>query len=424
MTGANESQRGRCSATHTQLTPEQPPEYLSVEARGAVMSWLANVSAGTEPLCDLAGSGAVGCFEREFASFVGAEFAVAAPSATLALLALLQAIGVGSGDEVVASTYGWGSSVAPILTLGAVPVFADIEADTLGLDPLDVARRITPQTRAILATHMCGVPCDVDELERIAGRAGLPLLFDAAQALGAVPTGRSIGNCGVASVFSFGHQKLLPLGDGGMITTNDHRLFVELLRITQHPIRTLPQAIEFGLPDAFDEVSLSSRMHGVAASMGLAMLPAIPDRIARRREVCDALVDRLSALPGIRVSGTERASRSAFHTFALTLVPAELGDAKRDDVVAALRSLGIQISAGPVRVPLHLRHRFRELSSFDTTSRSQLAVCPVAQHRCDETEIMLESESRWTRVPKARVQEIGDAFESVVSQLLDRHRNR
>ena len=409
--------------TLRQLTPELSLEYLSAEARGAAMSWLADVSSGVEPLCDLAGSGAVSRFEKEFAAFVGAEFAVAAPSATLSLLALLQAIGVGPGDEVIASTYGWGSTVMPILTVGAVPVFADIDADTLGLDPLDVGRRITPRTRAILATHMCGLPCDVVGLERTAVRAGIPVLFDAAQALGAAPTGRPIGNCGLASVFSFGHQKLLSLGDGGMLTTNDYRLFAELLRITQHPIRTLPQAIELGFPDAFDEVSLSSRMHGVAAAMGCALLPAIPDRIAQRREACDYLSERLSALPGIRVCGTQRAGRPAFHTVAMTLVPHELGDVHRDGVLELLRSLGIQISAGPVRVPLHQRHRFREPSSIAGSTHSPSRACPVAESRCAESEIVLESDSRWTRTPKARVQEIGDAFEYAVSQLISRRQN-
>ena len=424
MTGATECRKlDRRPETLAELTPELSLDCLPAEARGAAMSWLADVSSGVEPLCDLAGSGAVSRFEKEFAAFVGAEFAVAAPSATLALFALLQAIGVVPGDEVIASTYGWGSTVMPILTRGAVPVFADIDADTLGLDPLDIGRRITPRTRAIVATHMCGIPCDVVELEQVAARAGIPLVFDAAQALGAVPTGRLIGTCGIASVFSFGHQKLLSLGDGGMITTNDYRLFAELLRITQHPIRTLPQAIELGLPDAFDEVSLSSRMHGVVAAMGCALLPAIPDRIAQRREACEFLSERLRDLPGIRVSGAQREGRSAFHTFAMTLVPSELGDVDRDDALELLRSRGIQISTGPVRVPLHQRHRFREPSRIAGITHRALHACPVAESRCAESEIMLESDSRWTRAPKARVQEIGDAFESAVSQLLGRRQN-
>lgn len=400
------------------VTLEYPVAHLPPGTQAAVGGWLSRVDAGIEPLSDLAGAGAVQAFEEQFGAFVGAEFAMAAPSATLALLALLRALGVGPGDEVIVSAYGWGSTLSPILTIGAVPVFADVDADTLGLDAADVLNRITPRTRAVVATHMCGIPCDVAALERVAGHAGIPLLFDAAQALGTLPAGGPVGMCGVASVFSFGHRKLLSLGDGGMVVTNDRRLFAELLRVTQHPLCTLPLAIEYGFADALDEVSLSSRLHGLVATMGCAVLQAVPDRLEQRREACGVLIERLRALPGFRVNGATQVGGHAFHTLALTLVPNELGGIGRREVMALLRSAGVPISAGPVGVPLHLRPRFNPRRAVCEQHGAATSVLLIAEHRCAQTELMIESESRWTQVPKARVHELADAFECVAEQLL------
>lgn len=402
------------------VTPELPVEALPRGARAAVNAWLARVSRGDEPFCDLAGSGEVEQFSAQFGEYVGAQYAVAAPSATLALLSLLRAIEVGPGDEVIVSTYGWGSTVAPVLMLGATPVFADIDPDNLGLRATDVENRITPNTAAILATHMCGIRADVARLEQLASENLLPLIFDAAQALGAQPAARQHGACGDASVFSFGHRKLLSLGEGGMVVTNHRHLYMELVRGTQHPLCTLPLAIEYGLPDSFDEVSLSSRMHGAVAAMGSALLPDVDRRMESRRLACKRLTKRLKGLPGFRVNGASQIDANSFHTFALTVVPEELNNHSRDSIAAALRAVGVPIVKGPVLTPLHRRHRFAAVPQFATSDGPGDNALPTAEQRCARQELVLESESRWSRVPSARIAELGDAFEHVAESLLRR----
>lgn len=174
----------------------------------------------------------VEALEAEVAAFCEARHAVGVSSGTDALLATLMALGVGPGDEVVTSTYSFFASAGVIARLGARPVFADIEPRTFTLDPADLARRLSPRTRAIMPVHLFGACCDMEAIGALAAARGIPVVEDAAQAIGARDArGRSAGTIGVAGCLSFFPTKNLgAFGDGGMILTNDADL-AERLRV-------------------------------------------------------------------------------------------------------------------------------------------------------------------------------------------------
>jgi dTDP-4-amino-4,6-dideoxygalactose transaminase len=173
--------------------------------------------------------------ERELASMIGVEHAIGVSSGTDALLLALMALGIGPGDEVITPTFSFFATAGCVSRLGAVPVFVDVDPVTLSADPAAVERAITPKTRAILPVHLFGLCADMDALQAIATRAGIPVIEDAAQAIGATKGNRPAGTFGLAGCFSFFPSKNLgAFGDGGLVTTNDARLAAEMRLLRNH----------------------------------------------------------------------------------------------------------------------------------------------------------------------------------------------
>lgn len=162
--------------------------------------------------------------EQRFAEMCGEQFALAVTSGTAALLCGLAALEIGPGDEVIVPAYTWIASVEAVMGVGAVPVVAEVD-ETLTLDVNDVARRITPRTKAILPVHMRGAPCDMDGLMALAEKHGLAVVEDVAQAVGASYRGRRLGSIGTLGAFSFQFNKVITAGEGGMVITNDEELY-------------------------------------------------------------------------------------------------------------------------------------------------------------------------------------------------------
>jgi dTDP-4-amino-4,6-dideoxygalactose transaminase len=174
-------------------------------------------------------------FEREIAAQLEVEHAVGLSSGTDALLAVLMAIGIGPGDEVITPTYSFFATAGTVSRLGATPVFVDIDPRTFNLDPALLARALTPRTRAIVPVHLFGLSADLDPVLDIARQAGVPVIEDAAQAIGARYHGRVLGGFGLAACFSFFPSKNLgAFGDGGLATTNDASLARELRLLRNH----------------------------------------------------------------------------------------------------------------------------------------------------------------------------------------------
>ena len=173
--------------------------------------------------------------ERELALMLEVKEAVGVSSGTDALLAAMMALNIGPGDEVVTSTYSFFATAGCVARLGAKPVFVDIDPITYNIDPAAAAAAVTPRTRAIIPVHLYGQSADLDSLADAAGRAGVPIVEDAAQAIGATYKGRTIGGVGRAGCFSFFPSKNLgAFGDGGLVTTNEGALAAELRRMRVH----------------------------------------------------------------------------------------------------------------------------------------------------------------------------------------------
>ncbi|GAB4116219.1 MAG: DegT/DnrJ/EryC1/StrS family aminotransferase [Roseiflexaceae bacterium] len=162
--------------------------------------------------------------EQRFAEQFGSRYAVAVTSGTASLICGLIGLGVGPGDEVIVPAYTWIASASAVLAVGAIPVVAEVDS-SLTLNPHDVERRITPRTKAMIAVHMRGAPCQMDALMAIGARHGIRVLEDVAQACGASYHGRRLGTIGDAGAFSFQFNKIITAGEGGMVLTNDQQIF-------------------------------------------------------------------------------------------------------------------------------------------------------------------------------------------------------
>jgi len=329
-------------------------------------------------------------FEREFAAYQGAKHGVTCNSGTTALHVALLALGVGPGDEVIVPAYTFQATAAAVLLSNAVPVFADIQSDTMNLDPDSVAAAITPRTKAILPVYLAGLPADMARFQELADRHGLLILEDAAQAHGAVWRGKKVGSIGHAGAFSFQASKNLCAGEGGFITTNDDRV----------------AAVAAGLRDCgraagrpFYEhhlIGYNFRMTEMQSALLRSRLQHLEAETERRFRNGRRLTQLLSQLPGIAPLDPEpgEGDRRAYHLYAVRIYPDQLYGLTRDQFVAALSAEGIPAMAG-YGWPLYQNPVFREgrfhqhgcpincahySGSVDYTKIS----CPVTERLCQE----------------------------------------
>lgn len=236
-------------------------------------------------------------FERGFEAYIGCDFALATSSCTGAMHMGLAALGIGTGDEVILADTNWIATAAPIVHLGATPVFVDVLAETWCIDPAEVARHITPRTKAIVATHLYGNLCDMDALLEIGRRNRVPVIEDAAEAIGSQWHERHAGSMGLFATFSFHGTKTLTTGEGGMLVTSDAALYERVLTLSNHG-RARGQTKQFW-PDA---VGFKYKMSNIEAAIGCAQLERIKELVARKREILYAYMVRLCAIPGISMN--------------------------------------------------------------------------------------------------------------------------
>ncbi|MFK3818840.1 DegT/DnrJ/EryC1/StrS family aminotransferase [Pseudomonas sp. NPDC089407] len=210
-------------------TPFSPwPSFTEEEAnavRDVVLSNKVNYWTGQE--CR--------AFEKEFAAWVGTDYAIALANGTVALDLALQALGIGAGDEVVVTPRTFLASVSSIVNAGAIPVFAEVDEDTQNITAETIKAVLTPQTRGIICVHLAGWPCDMDPIMALADKHGLKVIEDCAQAHGAEYKGRPVGSIGHVGAWSFCQDKIMTTGgEGGMITTNDHALWSAMWAFKDH----------------------------------------------------------------------------------------------------------------------------------------------------------------------------------------------
>ena len=321
----------------------------------------------------------VPAFERAFAERVETRFAVACSSGTAGLHVALNRLGLEPGDEVVTSSFSFIASANVIVHERATPVFAEIDEATLNVDPAAVEAAITPRTKAILPVHIFGYPCDIEAISRIAADAGIPVVEDACEALGGSVAGRPVGKHGNPAVYGFYPNKQLTTGEGGMITTDDEDVALELRSLVNQ-----------GRSDNGDwlvhqRVGFNQRMDEMSAALGIAQLEKLDALLEARGRVAERYGEVLSGIDGVELPyrGPERRSWFIYYV--------RLADQlDRDAVAAGLAARGV--ATRPYLPAIHLQPPYRERFGFaegmlpvtERVSRSTLALPFYAQLEDDD----------------------------------------
>lgn len=256
-------------------------------------------------------------FERGLESYLGVEHAITVNSGTTALVAALTAHGIGEGDEVIVPAFTFIATANAVELVGARPVFADVERESYGLDPDDVAATVDDDTAAILPVHPYGAPCRIDALADVAADAGVPLIEDVAEAFGADYRGQPLGTIGDSAALSFCQNKILPTGEGGAVVTDDDDLAA---RVEQFRSHGRASTAYFDSADSGEYVAVGTnvRMADLVASVGCAQLETVEQYIADRRRVASALSDGLSTVPGVEPHTAAGRGRHVYQLYTVT----------------------------------------------------------------------------------------------------------
>jgi perosamine synthetase len=293
----------------------------------------------------------VPAFERAFAERVGTRFAVACSSGTAGLQVALNRLGLEPGDEVVTSSFSFIASANVILHERATPVFAEIDALTLNVDPAAVEAAITPRTKAILPVHIFGYPCDIEAISRIAAEHGIPVVEDACEALGCSVAGRRVGTHGNPAVYGFYPNKQLTTGEGGMITTDDEDVALDLRSLVNQ-----------GRSDNGDwlvhqRIGFNQRMDEMSAAIGIAQLEKLDALLEARRRVAERYDALLAGIDGVELPYRGPEERSWFIYYVRLAAGLD-----RDAVAAGLAARGV--ATRPYLPAIHLQPPYRERFGF------------------------------------------------------------
>ena len=373
-------------------TPFPPWPSFTAEESAAVQAVLAsnrvNYWTGTE------------CreFEREFAAWVGVPHAVALMNGTVALELALRALGIGPGDEVVVTPRTFIASISCVVSVGATPVFADVDPVSGNLTAATIEPVLTSKTKAIVCVHLAGWPCDMDPIMELAHARGLRVIEDCAQAHGARYKGRSVGSIGDIGAWSFCQDKIMTTGgEGGMVTTRDEHLWRSMWEYKDHG-KSFAAVYEKSHPPGFrwlhESFGSNWRMLEVQAAIGRVQLRHVEAWVQKRNAHADALLSTCRAIPALRVpefrcsagrcgSGCPAASgcRHARYKLYVHVRPEKLASGwSRDSIIEALEARGVPCYQGTCS------EVYRE-RAFDGTPWRPAAPLPAARE-LGETSLM------------------------------------
>jgi perosamine synthetase len=271
-------------------------------------------------------------FEAGFARYCGTKYAIAVSNGTTGLHLALAALGLKPGDEVIVPDLTFVATANAVAYTGATPVLADIDPDTLCIDPASVRSLLSERTKAIIPVHLYGHPADMDAVMAIGDAHGIAVIEDAAEAHGAEYKGRRVGGIGKCGVFSFYGNKVITTGEGGMVTTNDPEFCERARRLRDHAMS--PQRRYF-----HDELGFNYRITNLQAALGVAQLERIGDFLDRRAEIMNWYHSQIATTDGVRLNRVKNWAKSAFWMVCLEVD--WLDEARRDELMQRLKARGI-----------------------------------------------------------------------------------
>ena len=304
-------------------------------------------------------------FERQFAKLHGVKYALAVTSCTTGLHLALAAMGVGPGDEVIVPAFTWVATANVVLYCGATPVFVDVSPLTFNMDPAQVAAKVTDKTKAIIPVHLFGLCANIKAIKAVLPER-VKVLEDAACAAGAQFEGKYAGGLGDAAAFSFHPRKSITTGEGGMVTTNDDKLFEVMSQMRNHGATISEEQRHHGpkpyiLPD-FNLLGFNYRMTDLQGSVGLAQLPKLEGFIEERAKWANYYRQELSSVEWLTLPEEPGDGKHGWQSF-VTFVDTKSSPMSRNELMEKLQADGI--STRPGTHAIHMLDLYREKFGFE-----------------------------------------------------------
>jgi len=365
-------------------------------------------------------------FEKEFAEWLGAKYALAHNNGTAAIHGALFALGVGHGDEIICPSVTYWASALPVYSLGGTVVFADIDPTTLCLDPGDLERRITDRTRVIVVVHYSGYPADMDSIMDIAKRHNLKVLEDCSHAHGSKYRGKMVGTFGDVAAFSIMSAKSLATGEGGIMTTDDRSIYERAVAFGHYE----RHASELSFEDLKSGAGLpwggyKYRMHQLTSAVARVQLRYYPERMREIDAAMNCFWDLLEGIPGVRAHRPPKDSGLTMGGWYFPLglyFPEELGGLSIGRFCEAVRAEGILTCTPGCNLPLHTHPVFQTLDIYHVGKPTRIASLPEGVDVRERSGTLPVSETinrKVFKVPwfkhnrRAIVEEYADAFKKV-----------
>jgi len=318
-------------------------------------------------------------FETEFANWCGSKYALTAPNGTSAIQEAMFAVGVGVGDEIIGPSLTYWASSLQVYSLGGTVVFAEVDPETLCIDPDDIEHRITKRTKAIVVVHYLGYPCDMDRIMAIAEKHNIKVIEDVSHAQGSLYKGRMLGSIGHIGAMSLMTYKSFPIGEAGILVTNDRKyferavMFGHYLRQGEPGTITDPELVAIkGLPLG----GYKNRLNQIVAAMGRVQIRYQKQRITEIDKAMSYFCDKLEGLPGIRTHRVKNNTgdfKGGWYCPVVHYVPEELGGLSATRFCEAVRAEGVQDVFPGTNKPLHLHPVFNTVDIYGHGKPTRIA---------------------------------------------------